>query len=237
MAESKKALDFSETKKFHLLIDLHSNSKEFASAAQEAGADAVILHLNESPAQGARFGGLEIEEDSIKECLSDSKLPIGLTIGDARQLSNEEWEKCVGLGFSFANMFAHHMPTFVWKDDRISKLISFGPGYILEQIRTLSEFREFSAYIASFTPVQGIGLNLSVLDVTTLKLIVGLVKKPVLFPTLRMVRKEDVGILRSLGVRGIILNNVTYGNSVDALRETVQSFKEAIASSAPASKK
>src|SRR5579872_5672331 len=118
MVETKSSFDLSDSKKFHLLVDLFSNSSELASAAQEQGADAVILHLNESLAQGARFGGLEIEEDSLKECLTNTKIPFIISIGDARQLSIDEWERIVSLGFSFVNMFAHHMPTFVWRDER-----------------------------------------------------------------------------------------------------------------------
>ncbi len=230
MADSKKILDLADPKKFLLIADLFSNNSDLARAAEEAGADAVILHLNESPAQGARFGGLEIEEDSIKECLDGAKVPFGLAVGDARLLTSDEWERCVALGFSFVNMFAHHMPTFVWKDERISKIASLGPGYILEQIRAIAEFKEFAAFVASFTPMQGFGSNLNVLDVTTLKLIMGLAKKPVLFPTQKLVRMEDIAMLRSLGLRGIIVTSISYGNSADTLKETLKDFKCTIAS-------
>lgn len=236
MTDSKKSLDFSDPKRFLLLCDLHSNSCEFSRAAEESGVDAVMLHLNESPAQGARFGGLEIEEDSIKECLAGANIPFGLTIGDARLLTSDEWERCVALGFSFVNMFAHHMPTFVWKDDRLMKVASLGPGYILEQIRSIAEFREFSAFIASFTAMQGFGSNLNVLDITTLKLITGLAKKPVLLPTQKLVRPEDVPVLRTLGLRGLTITSVAYGNSVDTLKETVQQFRQAIAASGTSKK-
>jgi hypothetical protein len=237
MADAKKAIDFADIKKFFLIVDLHSNSKEYSKAAAESGADALILHLNESPTQGARFGGLEIEEDSIKECLDTTNIPIGLSIGDARALTVEDWERCVSLGFAFVNMYAHHMPTFVWKDERLAKVGSLGPGYILEQIKAISEFKEFDAFVASFTAVQGFGSNLNVLDITTLKLITSIVKKPVLLPTQRLIRKEDVSLIRSLSIRGLILTSIVYGSSVETLGETIQDFKTAISMSAAISKK
>jgi hypothetical protein len=231
----KKTLDLSDPKKFLLLADLYANSRDLARCAEDGGADAVLLHLNESSSQGARFGGLEIEEDSIKECLTEARVPFGLTIGDARLLTIDEWERCIGLGFAFVNMFAHHMPLFVLKDDRIAKILSIGPGYLLEQIKAMSEFKELSALITSITSAQGYGGNLNVLDVTTVKLIVALSKRPILFPTQRLVRFEDVPILKNLGAKGIVLTSVAYGNSADSLKESLAGFRQAIL--APTGKK
>ncbi len=85
--------------KFLIFGDLHANLKPFA-ACEEAGADAITLHLKENSAPG-RFGWLEIEEDSIKECLSAVKIPVGISIGDSRPLVKDECEICASLGFSF----------------------------------------------------------------------------------------------------------------------------------------
>ncbi|MCL5067441.1 MAG: hypothetical protein M1368_03700, partial [Thaumarchaeota archaeon] len=63
-----------------------------AIACEESGTDAVIFHLNQDSLSGGRFGGLELEEDSIKDALSMLKVPAGISIGDARQLLEDEWE-------------------------------------------------------------------------------------------------------------------------------------------------
>ncbi|MGI0091305.1 MAG: hypothetical protein ACREBS_06310, partial [Nitrososphaerales archaeon] len=95
-----------------LFGDLHANSREFAICCEDAGADAIVFHLNHDSAGGNRFGGLELEEDSIKDSLSVLKIPSGLTIGDTRTILTEDWESIARLGFAFVNMFAHQLPTF-----------------------------------------------------------------------------------------------------------------------------
>jgi hypothetical protein len=210
---------------FVIVGDLPSNSPELAIACEEAGADGLLLHLNEDTARGSRFGGLEIEQDSMKECLSVLKIPAGISIGDSRPLFPEEWEICVSMGFSFVNMFAHHMPTFVWKDERLAKIVSIGPGYILEQVRTISEFDEVSAVVASLTTTQGYGLPLNVFDVATLRLITSLSKRPVLFPTLKKIRPEDLPILDAQGCRGVLANGSIYAQNKEEFKETLIRFK------------
>lgn len=213
--------------KFLVFGDLHANLKRFASACEEAGADAVVLHLNENSAQG-RFGGLEIEGDSIKDCLSVLKIPAGVAIGDSRPLVNDEWEMCVGLGFAFVEMLAHQLPTFVWKDSRVSKLVSIGPGYILEQVKSLSEFEGVSGIVASLTSAHGYGLSMTLFDVATLKLIASLSKKPVLYPTQRSIRPHDVQTLREQGCKGLLVNNSIYGSTPESCREGISNFRTAI---------
>ena len=210
---------------FVILGDMASNSADFAIDCEEAEASAVLLHLNEDGAQGSRFGGLEIEQDSLKECLSVVKIPVGISIGDSRPLVPEEWELCVGLGFSFVIMLAHHMPTFVWKDERLARIVSIGPGYILEQVKTISDFKEVSAVVASLTPSQGQGLPLNLFDVATLRLITSLSRKPVLYPTQRKIRPEDIPILDGEGCHGLLVSASIYGQTKDEFRENLIRFK------------
>ncbi len=206
--------------KFLVLGDLHANLSQFASACEAGGADAIVLHLNENSPQG-RFGGLEIEEESIRDCLSVVKIPIGISIGDSRAFVKDEWEMLVGLGISFVNMFAHQLPTFVWKDTRVEKLVSIGPGYVLEQVKTLSEFEGVSAILASLTPTHGYGLPLTLFDVATLKLIALLSKRMVLYPTQRVIRPEDIFTLRNQGCRGLLVSNLIYGATPESCREGI----------------
>jgi hypothetical protein len=215
----------SSGRKFLLFGDLHLNSKSFAEACESGGADAVVFHLNQDSLAGGRFGGLELEEDSIRDSLSVLKIPAGLTIGDARPLLEQEWESITSMGLSFVNMFAHQFPTFVWRDTRMKKIISIGPGYILEQVKALSEFDAITAIIAALTPNQGAGMQLTLLDITTLKLISRLSTKPIYLPTQRMVRKEDLSLVREQGCNGILLTSTVYGDNADTCKEQIATFR------------
>ncbi|MHB8699886.1 MAG: hypothetical protein ACYC7D_02580 [Nitrososphaerales archaeon] len=219
---------FSSNDRFLLIGDLHVNSAQFAVACEESGADAVLLHLNQDAHGGARFGGWEIEEQSIKDTFSVLKIPAGISIGDNRIMMASDWEAVVNVGFSFVNMFAHQLPTFVWDDTRISKVVSIGPGYLFEQVRAIADFQSTSGIIASLTPNQLVGLPLTLLDLTTLGLITKLSQKPVLMPTQRQIRPEDIDTLRSQGCRGIIVSNVVYGESSEGCRDQMGLFRKQI---------
>ncbi|MDG6905310.1 MAG: hypothetical protein JRN20_05935 [Nitrososphaerota archaeon] len=206
------------------------NSREYAIACEEAGADSVLFHLNQDSGGGVRFAGLEIEEDAIKDSLSVLKIPSGISIGDTRGLLYEDWEAITRLGFSFVNMYAHQLPTFVWEDRRFEKIISIGPGYILEQVKALSEFESVSAIVASLTPNQGIGLPFTMLDGTTLKLIARLSSKPVYVPTQRGIRPSDVKLLEDLGCDGLLISNTVYGENIESCKSNIRRFREEVSS-------
>ena len=204
------------------------NNRQFAIACEEGGTDAVIFHLNQDSLSGGRFGGPELEEDSIKDALSVLKAPVGISIGDARQLLEDEWETIVSLGFSFVNMYAHHLPSFIWRDSRIEKIVSIGPGYILEQVKALSEFEKISGLVAALTPNQDMGMPLTLLDLTTLKLISRLSIKPVYVPTQRKILPQDLALLGEQGCRGLLITSTAYGDTEQSCREQIVRYKEAI---------
>ena len=220
-------VEMMRSSRFLTLGDLHSNSREFALAFEESQADGILLHLNENPSHGTRFGGMEIEEESLKQCVSSVKIPVGIAVGDARPLVQEEWEMCVDLGFSFVVMLAHHMPTFVWHDARIPKFVAIGPGYILEQVKAISAFPNIEGIIAMLTPERGYGLPLNLLDVATLRLITSLSEKPVLYSTQRKLRPEDVLVLAKEKCKGLLISQVSYGSTTEECRENATRFKGA----------
>ena len=189
--------NFLTTEKFLLFGDLHLNSRELAIACEEAGVDSILFHLNQDLGGGIRFGGLEIEQDSIRDSLSVLKIPTGIAIGDTRVLRGDDWEAIARMGFSYVNMYAHQLPMFVWDDPRITKMVSIGPGYILEQVKALSELDSVAAVVAALTPHQGVGQPFTMLDGTTLKLITNLSSKPVFVPTQRTIRPQDLHSMRS----------------------------------------
>ena len=217
---------FEDNSKFLLIGDVHVNSMKFAIACEEAGADAVVLHLNHDAPGGGRFGGWEIEEQSIRESIGSIKIPAGISIGDNRLLLPSDWEAIVSLQFSFVNMFAHHMPSFILADNRISKVISIGPGYVFEQIKSISASIETSALMAAVTPAQGVGLPLTLLDLTTLGLITSLSEKPVMMPTQRAIRPEDIALIQKQNCKGIVISSTVYGESPDGCREQIELFRK-----------
>src|SRR5271155_5430578 len=87
-----------------LLAILPHNNAEYAVAAETAGADAMLIGIDktESTFPGL-FGSFDLQEDSISGIISSSSIPVGISIGDSRPLTRENWERIVAKGFSFVN--------------------------------------------------------------------------------------------------------------------------------------
>jgi hypothetical protein len=209
-----------------LIAILPHNNAEYALAAEVAGADAIVLGIDktESTFPGL-FGSFDLQEDSISGIISSSSIPVGISIGDSRPLTRENWERIVAKKFSFVNMYAHHMPPFVLQDARMEKLVTIGPGYMVEQIRNLSEMDGVFALEAAIVSAQGMNHVFSVLDLATLRMIAKLSVKPVILRTQKRIEVEDMGTIFDAGLRGISLDPSSMEPGIEAYRDAVSTFR------------
>jgi len=217
-----------------LLAILPHNTAEYAVAAEVAGADGIVLGIDktESTFPGL-FGSFDLQEDSISSIISTSSIPVGISIGDSRPLTRESWERIAGKNFGFVNMYAHHMPPFVLQDARIEKLVSIGPGYMVEQIRNLSEMDGILALEAAIVSAQGMNHIFSLLDLATLRMISKLSVKPVLLRTQKRIEPEDVGTIIEAGLKGISFDPSSAEPGVEAYRDAVSNLANGSRKDAP----
>lgn len=211
-----------------LVAILPHNTSEYAVAAEVGGADSLVLGIDktESTFPGL-FGSFDLQEDSITGIISSSSIPIGISIGDSRPLTRENWERIVAKNFSFVNMYAHHMPPFVLQDTRMEKLMTIGPGYMVEQIRNLSEMDGVVGLEAAIVSPQGMNHIFSVLDLATLRMICGLSAKPVVLRTQKKVEVDDLPVISSCGLRGICFDPSSMEPGVEAYRDALSNFRHA----------
>jgi hypothetical protein len=210
-----------------LIAILPHNTIEYAEAAERGGADAMVLGIDktESTFPGL-FGSFDLQEDSILGIISTSTIPVGISIGDSRPLTPESWERIVSKPFGFVNMYAHHMPPFVLADERIEKLVSIGAGYMVEQIRSLSEMPQVGALEAAIVSAQGLTHVFSVLDLSTLRMITKLSAKPVI---LRAQKRLDPGDFRSIadaGLRGLSVDPSALEPGAEAYRDALRNISK-----------
>jgi hypothetical protein len=208
-----------------LLAILPHNTLEYAEAAQQGGADALILGIDKTESMfPGLFGSFDLQEDSILGIVSTSSIPVGISIGDSRPLTPESWERIVGKSFSFVNMYAHHMPPFVLTDERIDKLVSVGAGYMVEQIKSLSEMSHVKALEAAIVSPQGQTHVFSVLDLSTLRMISKLSDKPVILRAQKRLEAGDFRSIAEAGLRGLSLDPSALEAGVEAYRAAVASY-------------
>jgi len=152
-----------------LIAILPQNNTEYATIAAQSGADAIMVGIDKTDTSlPGLFGSFDLTEDSIDSILSTTSVPVGISIGDSRPLIEENWERIVSKPFSFVNMYAHHMPPFVLEDNRVEKLVSVGPGYMLEQVKSIAEIDGVTGLEAAIVAPQGKNHIFSALDLATL---------------------------------------------------------------------
>jgi len=208
-----------------LIADLPKNSSSLALQAEEAGVDAILLNIEGEDASCAgHFGSYELHDVYMKDIVSTVSLPCGIFIGGAKPLTPEYWEKIISSDFGFVDMYAHQMPLFVLNDSRVKKVIAISTGYILEQVRSISEGEGVEAVEVAIVPVQTRGNPFSALDFATLKLITRLSKSSVLLRTQKRLAAGDLLHIGSLGVRGLVIDPSILAGPEEAYRDELASF-------------
>ncbi len=208
-----------------VIASLPKNSVSLAKQAEDGDADAVMVNIEgEDASCPGHLGNYELHDAYIRDITSTVSLPCGIFIGGARPLTPEYWENIIGGRFAFVDMYAHQMPTFVLDDSRVKKFVAISAGYILEQVRNLSEFEDVEAVEVAVVPQQARGNPFSVLDLATLKLISGLSKKAVLLRMQKRLTAAELPRISGLGVRGLVIDPSVLSGPEEAYRDEVASF-------------
>ena len=215
-----------------VIAALPQNNNDYSSAAIEAGADAIMVGIDKTDTSlPGLFGSFELMESSIDSILGCAGVPVGISIGDSRSLTEENWEKIVTRPFSFVNMFAHHMPPFVLEDDRVEKLVSIGPGYMLEQVKGISEMDGVVALEAAIVATQGRSHIFSALDLATLGVLARLSAKPLLVRTQKRMGAGDVRSVLRAGLRGVSVDAASLEPGIEAYRDAISTYRSQVSSS------
>lgn len=215
-------------KRFLFLAALLVNRADLAAAAEEGGADALVVSSGASDFGANRFGDFELEEEGIRAVTSTVSIPVGLYLGDTLHIDAEEWERVVDANIDFIIMFAHQMPILVLSDDRVSKFAAIGPGYVIEQVRALSKDPNIDALVAALTPSQTVAQDMTALDLGTLRLLVELSEKPVLNLLQKIVEPRFLPILARTGCRGLILNSLTLGFTAESVKLVLADYRSRV---------
>jgi hypothetical protein len=214
-----------EGREYTVIASLPQNSTALAVQAVEGGADAVMLNIEgDEGSSPSHYGSYDLHDAYINDVISTVSVPCGLFIGGARLLTEEYWERIMSSAFSFVEMYAHQMPTFVLSDHRIKKVTAISTGYILEQVRQLSGMDGVEAVDVATVPHQARGAPFSVLDFATLGVIANLSAKPVFLRTQKKLTREDISNVVSLGVKGLVIDPCILSGTDEAYKAEIASL-------------
>ncbi|MDG6986019.1 MAG: hypothetical protein JRM73_04655 [Nitrososphaerota archaeon] len=211
-----------EGKPYTLIASLPKNSTSLAAQAVEGGADALMLNIEgDEGSSPNHFGSYDLHDAYINDVISTVSVPCGLFIGGARLLTEEYWERIMSSEFSFVEMYAHQMPTFVLSDRRVKKVSAIATGYILEQVRQLSSMEGIEAIDVATVPHQYRGAPFSVLDYATLGVIANLSVKPILLRTQKRLTAADVANVVGVGVKGLVVDPCILSGTDEAYKDEI----------------
>lgn len=215
-------------KPFSLVVSLPANDPEMAKAAWDNGADALKVHVNVGHrASGNVFGTFDEQRDVLNAIVGMSPGPIGIVPGGSVEAALSEIDDIVRAGFGFVSLYAHHMSPLIMSRQDVEKMVAPDYTYSLEEI---SMFGRFGVDVleASVIHPQGYGEPLNLRDLVKYRAIAAAVDLPVLVPTQRAIRPEEVRALYDAGVRAVMIGAVVAGKSTEGIAEATRRFRRAI---------
>jgi hypothetical protein len=214
-----------------LIVSLPANSPHLAHAAAEGGADALKVHLHVThQASGTRFGSLDEERSNLEKILALG-LPTGVVPGGADSIaSQEELSQLAAMGIDFCDLFLHHMPAWIASFEGLTRAAAIDRATDLEALPHC-EAHGIEMIEAAIVPPEGYGQPLHLADLIAYRRIRQATSLPIIVPTERAIRPEEVPLLtQQVGTNAIMIGAVVTGRDPDTLRAATQRFASALSS-------
>lgn len=215
--------------KLTLIASLPQNDPELARYAWENGADVVKVHINvEHRASKTIFRSFRAEYENLKEILMDAKGPVGIVLGGDLESAERDFPYVLDAGFDFMSQYIHHTPASVISSERITKMLAPDYSYSIDEICQISKLSDVLE--ASVMHPEAYGTRLNGRDLLYYSLIAANTDIPVVVPTQKNILPEELGILQSTGVKGIMIGAIVTGKEKETVSKAVYSYKDKILS-------
>ena len=230
-----------DRKKFALVVSLPANSEALAAAAIEGGADAIKVHLNVvHRASKTKFGSFKSERKRIEAIVklagrqrsgsreSSSGVAVGVMPGAKTIATASELDELSRMGLEFVDCYVSDYPAeLLGHHGKLRTMLALGPDYRFEEVRGMAQLG-IESIEASIIDPAGYGQWLMTADLMRYRAIAATSKLPVVVPTQRAIRPEEVSLLAWAGVRGIIIGAIVTGKTPASVKAATRAFREAI---------
>ena len=216
-----------ENKPFVVIVSLPRNDVELACAAFDHGIDAIKVHTNvHHRASGTYFGTWTEERPIIEKILAFSKGPVGILPGGETTMTPAEMNQAISCGIDFFDIYDFHMPSWMF-DLPIGKMVAVGQGYTLDDVRALDHLG-MDYLEASIIPGNAYRQTLVAKDLESYSLLSAATSKPVLVPSQKALRPEDLCMLSRIGIRGVVLGTIAIGDTPQEFLNRLPAFIRAV---------
>lgn len=216
-------------KEFVLMVSLPKNDPALAEAAVKAGARCLKVHINcHHYASDTRFGSWSEEKSVISEILSVAgDVPLGIVTGEANQPSPADLEEICHSGLDFWDLFCRYAPPEFLNLPRLGRMVAIDSSWepwLVESLAALG----VNVIESSIIPRDLYRSPLNLEDVARYRRLAQCSSMPILIPTQKAVRPDQVGILREAGAGGITIGAVVTGLEASSLHDSTAAFRAAI---------
>jgi hypothetical protein len=215
------------SRRFALMVSLPKNDPKLAVAAVESGADCLKVHINcHHYASGTSFGTWSEEKARITEILRAVEVPVGIVTGEETQPGPEDLADIQEHGFDFWDLFAKFTPPGHLKL-RMGRMVAVDSSWTPELMKALAELG-IQIIEGSVIPKTEYRTPLNLVDLATYLRLTQASQMPVLIPTQKAIRPEEVGALRRVGAAGLTIGAVVTGLEEASLRVATRECAQAI---------
>ncbi len=213
--------------KFSLMVSIPRNDPEMGKAAEEAGADAIKMHIyTKHPASQHLFGSLQKERKNLEKVLSAVHLPIGIVPGAEKIASLKEMEELKKMGIDFFDVFAHYLP-LDYLSLNLGRMVCLDSRYSSSQVKNMAFFGA-DVFEASIIPHEGYGKSVCFADLVNWKALAEGISVPIMVSTQRKIRPEEIALLQEIGIRGVVIGVVVTGETAKGVYEAARLFRKAV---------
>lgn len=214
--------------RFRLMVSLPKNRIELALAAVEAGAEILKVHLNcHHFASDTRFGSWRDEKPVLREILDAVKVPVGIVTGEETQPTAAEWSELAAFGFDFWDLFARYTAPGCFDVPRLGRMVAVDDSWTAEMVQDMVKLG-VDVFEASIIPRTQYRTTLNLVDLTRYAALSRAAGVPIMVPSQKAVRPDEVGWLRRVGASGITIGAIVTGLEPDSLKAATASFRAAI---------
>ncbi len=212
-----------------LIMSLPGNDPFLARIAVESGADVIKVHMNvQHRASGLHFRTFEEEKENLAQIKEIAgSVPCGIVAGSSVEDAERDFLSANRLDYEFVSLYASAAPLSVLSCPDMKKMIALAPGYTPNDVRLLSKIGA-DVLEASVMMPETYGQRLTAKELLEYAAITEASDLPVVVPTQRAIRPEEVGQLASVGVSGIMIGAVVTGKTGETIKKSISEFRNAI---------
>jgi hypothetical protein len=227
--EMNRFVELFKKKQFPLIVSIPQNDIDFAKAAQDNGADAVKVHTSvKHPASGIEFGPLNEEASKFEEIRKVLDTALGIVPGVGCDLEMDEIRQMADIGFDFFDAYISNITPLIMQEERLAPMLCVLPDHTVEEAVIAASLPHVVCIEADIVRHEGYGKRLSIEDCIKFHILSAEMSKPLIVPTQRNIRPEDIPSLYNVHAGGIMIGAIVTGMTVEGVAIATRAFREAI---------